>query len=128
VQRLTASQLKPVRLKLAKQQGGICPITKRPMGVDIVLDHCHKNGQVRAVLGRWVNACLGKVENWAGRVGGGVDPVEFLRGVADYIEVHRTTPSGTFYPTFRTEEEKRDLRNKKARLARRKANTTQGAE
>jgi hypothetical protein len=92
------------------------------MGEDVVVDHCHKSGMVRAVLPRWVNACLGKVENWAGRVGNGIDPVEFLRGCADYIDFHRTYPSGTYYPTHKTEAEKRELRNKRARQARRKAN------
>ncbi|KDD18703.1 hypothetical protein L522_4177 [Bordetella bronchiseptica MBORD707] len=62
------------------------------------------------------------MENWAARLGGGVDPIKFLRAVADYLEHHVKFPSGVFHPTHRTEAEKRELRNKRARESRRKAN------
>lgn len=125
MKRLTASMLKPKRTQMAKEQQGLCPITKRPLGDDIVLDHCHSTGMIRAVLPRWINAVLGKVENWSNRAGKGIDGLELLRGIADYIEFHRKYPTGILHPTHRTEREKMDLRNKRARNARRKSNVEQ---
>jgi len=106
---------------MLKEQGGVSPITKLPV-TDPVLDHCHKTGYLRAVLNRWENAVLGRIENWAARLGGGVDPIAFLRAVADYLEHHQKYPTGIYHPTHRTEAEKKELRNKRARDARRKAN------
>lgn len=122
MRRLTTSQLKPTRLRMAAEQKGMCPITKRALGDDVVLDHDHDSGMIRAVLPRWINAVLGKCENWSRRAGKGVDPVALLRSIADYMEFHIKYPSGILHPTFKTEVEKRDLRNKRARDARRKAN------
>lgn len=121
MKRLTASMLKPKRAQMLKEQGGISPITGLAV-TDPVLDHCHKTGNIRAVLNRWENAVLGRLENWAARLGGGVDPIKFLRAVADYLEHHAKYPVGILHPTHRTEEEKRQLRNKRARESRRKAN------
>lgn len=121
MKRLTASMLKPKRAQMMKEQGGVSPITGLPI-TDPVLDHCHKTGNLRAVLNRWENAVLGRLENWSARLGGGVDPIKFLRGVADYMEFHQKYPTGVLHPTHKTEAEKRDLRNKRAREARRKAN------
>ncbi|WP_397473765.1 endonuclease domain-containing protein [Pusillimonas sp.] len=112
--------LKAARLKQLALQGGKSPITGLPI-TDPVYDHCHKTGMLRAVLNRWENSILGRLENWANRLGGGVDPIAFLRGVADYIEFHQKYPSNILHPTYKTEAEKRDLRNKRAREARRKA-------
>jgi len=113
--------LRPVRAKLKKEQRGRCPLCGLDLGDDIVLDHDHATGDVRAVLHRWCNAVLGKVENWSNRVGRGVDPTVFLGNVLAYLQHHKANPSGLKYPTFRTEVEKRELRNKRARVARRKA-------
>nr|WP_246641679.1 endonuclease domain-containing protein [Paraburkholderia edwinii] len=127
MRRLTASQLKPTRLKLAKEQGGVCPLCKLAMSEDTVVDHDHSTGDVRAVLCRWCNACLGKIENWSNRIGRGVDGKEFLRNTLEYLVFHEANPSGLKYPTYKTEAEKRDARNRKARLNRRKAKQEQEA-
>jgi hypothetical protein len=113
----------PFRTKMLAAQRGIDPITGRQI-TDPVLDHCHKTGHVRAVLQRWTNGVFGRLENWASRLGGEMDPVVFLRASADYIETHRTTPSGVLYPTHKTEAEKRDARNAKARKDRAAARKT----
>lgn len=94
------------------------------MSEDTVVDHDHATGDVRAVLCRWCNACLGKIENWSNRIGRGVDGKEFLRNTLEYLAFHEANPSGTKYPTYKTEREKQDLRNKRARIARRKAKTS----
>lgn len=91
------------------------------MTSDTVMDHDHDSGDIRAVLCRWCNACLGKIENWSHRIGRGVDGKRFLANTLTYLTHHAAHPSGTKYPTFKTEDEKRLLRNKRARTARRKA-------
>jgi len=113
--------LKPVRAKLKKEQQGKCPLCGRPLGDDIVLDHDHATGDVRAVLHRWCNVVLGKVENWTRRTGRDVDPLPFLASVHDYLQHHAAHPSGLKYPTYRTDDEKREIRCARARAARRKA-------
>lgn len=117
MRRLTASALKPKRLSMAKEQNGVSPITGLPL-TDPVLDHDHKTGDIRAVLNRWENSVLGRLENWSARIGGNIDQVVFLRGVADYLEHHQKYPTGVKHPTFKTEDEKRLARNKKARVRR----------
>ncbi len=116
--------LKPQRSKMLREQSNRSPITGLEI-TDPVLDHDHQTGDIRAVLNRWENSVLGRLENWSRRIGRGVDPIQFLRGVADYIEHHKTYPSGIKYPTYKTEAEKRDARNKKAREARRKQKDTE---
>lgn len=90
------------------------------MSDDVAADHCHKTGMMRATLPRWVNAVLGRVENWAGRCGSGVTPVAFLRKAADYIEHYERFPTFVFHPLHKTPEEKKEAAKKKA-AAKRKA-------
>jgi hypothetical protein len=75
---------------------------------------------MRATLPTWVNSTLGRVENWANRIGGGIPPAEFLRKCADYIEYHEQHPSFVFHYLHRTPEEKKEATKIKA-AARRKA-------
>ena len=86
----TANDVKKVREKLYKEQGGIDLIT----GLEIpdkqaVLDHCHDSQYVRAVLHRQTNAVLGKIENLEMRyLSWWFDGTlsDFLRGCADYLD------------------------------------------
>jgi len=113
--------IKPVRMKLARQQQGNCPLCGLPLGDDTVLDHDHATGDIRAVLHRWCNSVLGRVENWSGRIGHGVNPHTFLANTLAYLQHHAAHPSGLKHPTFKTDDEKRERRNARARVARRKA-------
>jgi hypothetical protein len=82
-----------------------------------VLDHCHSTGHVRGVLHRGCNAMLGHIENNRARhmmKGGRL--YRFLKGVEAYLSADHT--SRPLHPTFKTDEQKRDLRNKRARVAR----------
>ena len=86
----TTNDVKGVREKLYKEQGGIDLIT----GLEIpdkqaVLDHCHDSQFVRAVLHRQTNAVLGKIENLEMRfLSWWYDGTlsDFLRGCADYLD------------------------------------------
>lgn len=126
--RLVASMVKAKRKQLAAMQAGIDPLTGYKLSDDpskLVLDHCHRSGFIRATLDRWNNGVLGKIENWANRIG--ADPATgvkipawtYLRNIADYLELHEASQhNGLLHPTHKTEREKADLRNKKARKAR----------
>ncbi|QVE65534.1 DNA endonuclease VII [Ralstonia phage vB_RsoP_BMB50] len=117
--RLTKAALGPKTKQMLAMQKGLSPITGRPI-TDAVMDHCHKTGDCRGVLQRWENAVLGRLENWASRLGGDppIGDVEFLRGVADYLERTRANPTGVIYPTHRTPAEKKQASLEKARKAR----------
>ena len=123
MRRLTATQVKLVRIKIAADQGGRCALcggqlgTKAPL--DPVLDHDHKTGAVRGVLHRGCNSLLGKVENNAGRYGVR-DVLAFCGGLANYLRNHMTNITGYLHPSHKTEDEKRQRRNKLARLSRAK--------
>lgn len=125
--RLTAAQVKTVRVALAVRQGNRCALCKGQFGIkaplDPVLDHDHKTGAVRGVLHRCCNALLGKIENNAPRYGVR-DIASFVNGVAEYLRQHMTNITGYLHPTYRTEEEKRVRRNTKARVARAKKKET----
>lgn len=109
---------------MTAMQHGQCPLCERQMSEDTVVDHDHKSGMVRAVLCRWCNAMLGKLENWSGRIGQGIDPRQFLMNSAKYLLHHDANPSGVIYPTHKTPAEKKQAtleRARKARVAKRKA-------
>ena len=84
-----------------------------------VLDHDHATGAVRGVLHRGCNSLLGKLENNAARYGVR-DIGTFTNGVAAYLRAHMTNTTGLIHPTHKTDEEKRLLRNKRARIKRAK--------
>lgn len=82
-----------------------------------VLDHDHATGAVRGTLHRGCNALLGKVENNHKRYGV-VSVAAFGAGLGRYLSAHLTNITGLIHPTHKTEEEKRLLRNTRARKAR----------
>jgi hypothetical protein len=120
MRRLTASQVKPLRVAMLNTQEGRCALCALPLPVDkSVLDHDHATGAVRGVLHRGCNALLGKIENNAARYGV-ANIAAFTNGVAGYLRNHMTNVTGYLHPTHKTDEEKRLLRNKRARVARQK--------
>lgn len=62
MKKLKQSEIKPLREKMLKAQGGQDPITGLQI-TDAVLDHDHASGAIRCVLQREVNAFEGKVWN-----------------------------------------------------------------
>ncbi|AOJ69187.1 MULTISPECIES: endonuclease domain-containing protein [unclassified Burkholderia] len=127
MRRLSKTELTGYRKRWQREKPH-CPLCERLMDDDTVVDHDHRTGECRAVVCRWCNAVLGKIENWAFRIGQGVDPLMFLRNVSVYLGPNAETGSvlhgvgkGVIYPSHKTEDEKRLARNKKARVARAKA-------
>jgi hypothetical protein len=94
VRQLTWAQVAGVRDELAGEQGGACPICRRPLD-RAVLDHSHTrrikgSGLVRGVLCNSCNRYLGVIENNRARCGLAGDDAPslaaVLRNVAAYIE------------------------------------------
>lgn len=108
------------RLLLEAQDSkcALCGIPLDPDTSDACLDHCHTTGHIRGVLCRNCNGVEGKIFNLARRAKRNRTPLSFLSGLLAYWEKHLSEPSGVWYPTHKTEDEKRELRNKKARQRR----------
>ena len=123
--RLTQAATEAYREAKLKEQGGRCALSGYTLSpAEAVLDHCHTTGHVRGVLHRGVNSLLGKIENNHKRYGVSLPMLRAIApAVAAYIE--QDYSANVYYPTHRTEDEKRELRNKRARDARAKKKGTE---
>ena len=115
--KLKQSQLPGYRQEQLEKQLGIDPITGLRIN-NPVCDHCHQSGRMRRVLERETNVAEGKV--WRAYIRyvryRGVSMEDFLTGLIRY---YREDFSGhPLHPTFLSPEEKRELRNKRARRKR----------
>jgi hypothetical protein len=111
--RLKQKEISVVRERLAVAQSNRCAICQLPL-TKPVLDHDHSTGAVRGTLHNGCNAVLGKIENSYKRYGV-TNLAAFTNGVAAYLQRHLTNQTGYLHPTYRTEEDKRERRNKLAR-------------
>lgn len=120
--RLTAKSLTAWRVAKAEEQGGLCALcagkftAKNPA----VADHDHITGQLRGALHRGCNSMLGVIENGRARylLKEAAPFHTMLRNLIPYIYERR--PDAPYYPTHRDEDQKRELRNKRARASRAK--------
>jgi Recombination endonuclease VII len=122
--RLTRTQLTAYRYQTWDEQGRCCGLTGRPLAFeDAVVDHCHTTGVIRGVIDRGANSMLGKIENHRriARMTSDKDLSLFLNNVVSYLrkgETQAMRPDAVLYPTHRTADEKRTLRNKRERKRR----------
>ena len=117
--RLKTSQVSGVKAKLlAKQEFkcGICPLEITVS--EACLDHDHSTGFIRGVLCRNCNGLEGKFKTLAIRGRRGMPHAEYVKRVAEYWIEHAVPKYPVMYPTHKTDDEKRVIRNKKARVAR----------
>jgi len=106
-----------------KEQNNLCPLCGKYIDLKIkgegVIDHDHVTGEIRGVLHRSCNAAEGKISNAAARWGAKSSTrqavLEYLTSVVAYLSAPGT---GYMYPMHKTEDEKRDVRNLKARQQR----------
>lgn len=124
--KLKASQVEAVREKLRNKNGLVCALCRLPItAYASVLDHDHDTGAIRDTIHRGCNSLLGKVENNYKRYGV-PNLAAFCHGLASYLQTHAVNRTGLLHPTHKTEDEKREARNRKARLARAKAKNHAG--
>ena len=118
--KLKTTQVKAYREKMLAEQGGVCALTHYPLALgDAVLDHDHATGLVRGVIHRGANSLLGKLENNHKRYGVS-KPMLFAIGRNLEVYLTRSFESNPLHPTHKTDDEKRLVRNAKARAARAK--------
>lgn len=119
MRKLKTAEVKTVRDGMAAKQGYKCVLCSASLKQkDPVLDHCHDTGAVRAVLCRNCNGMEGKIRTAAIRAATREGMVEWLNNLAAYWDHYSKTPGKLMYPTHKTEAEKREARNKKARVRR----------
>lgn len=122
MRKLTQAEVKAVRDQLTKKQSGKCPLCELSLSKKgAVLDHCHDKGTVRSALCRNCNGMEGKVRTAAIRSATKEGAIQWLLNLAQYWKHHDENPSSYIYPSHLNEDEKRLLRNKKARAKRAKA-------
>lgn len=118
--RLKTTELLEAKQFLLEEQDYICALCGIDMSEfdskNIHLDHSHSTGQIRAVLCSNCNRSEGSIVHFANRSKREGTILEWLKGLIEYIEYHEQNPSGIFHSKYRTEDEKRLARNKKARI------------
>lgn len=119
MRKLKVSEVAAHRSALAEQQDGVCALCAEVFTVKnpAVLDHDHTSGVVRGTLHRGCNSMLGHIENNGARyfLTGIPKLSRFFKALLPYLHKDH---GDVFYPTHKTAEEKRLLRNKRATAAR----------
>ena len=94
--RLKYTEIKPFREALLRRQNFLCPLCGREIEqAEGTLDHCHKTGQVRAVLHRNCNGVLGRIEHRVGTIKM-TDRIVFLENVIKFLQEE---PLSVIHPT-----------------------------
>ena len=127
LRKFKVSELPGIKKELIKRQKGVCPLCNRSLRTckssNVVVDHDHKTGVVRAALHRSCNGIDGKILRVLERWGS----LKTLPAILDYLErlttfwkLHQTAQTEWIYYGHKTASEKRLLINKRARLKRKK--------
>lgn len=122
VRKLKTTEVAAVTTALVKAQGGLCAVCgERFTNWDKpVLDHDHNTGRVRGALHNSCNGTEGRVKKIAQRGHKGVSSADFVIGLGKYLDKHQTPQTQLIHPEHKSEDQKREARNKKAREARRR--------
>lgn len=123
--KLKASEVASYKKELLEKQKYKCPLCggslKAVTAINRVLDHDHTTGYCRAVVCRGCNGAEGKilgVVSGYGKAGNNkYFQIQFLKNLVEYWELHKVPQTDRIYHNHKTEAEKREARNKKARLA-----------
>lgn len=121
--KLKQSEVAVVKQELLEKQGYKCPLCggslKAVTPVNRVLDHDHDSGFCRGVICRGCNGAEGKILGLVSGYGKAGNNKyfqrQFLKNLVEYWETHKVPQTEYIYPTHKTEVEKREARNKKAR-------------
>lgn len=123
--KLKTSEVAAYKQELMEKQGYKCPLCggslKAVTPVNRVLDHDHDTGFCRAVVCRGCNGAEGKilgVISGYGKAGNNkYFQLKWLENLYNYWKLHQTPQTDKLYHKHQTEAEKRESRNRKARLA-----------
>lgn len=124
LKKTTKADLVWIKRELLEKQCYRCPITGRDLRsmkpINLVVDHCHHSGFIRAVLPRGINGLEGKVKTVMQRFGGFeatdvVGQAKALHALADYILLHRVPQTPYLHHTHLSPAEQRAKRNAQAR-------------
>lgn len=108
-----------MRDRIAAEQGGKCWLCDVDLTKVIpCLDHNHETGFIRGVLCQNCNGIEGKINNLARRAKRDKTKYDFVNRVLSYWNHFSAYQRKEIHPTHRTQDEKRVLRNKKARQRR----------
>jgi len=122
MERLTRAGADEFRRALIAKQNNRCALCWDTLeGKTACLDHDHKTGYIRAVLCLNCNGIEGKIFNLCRRAKRSRTELDFIMRVADYWIYHTGEYRAPIHPSHRTADEKRILRNKRARKKRKKA-------
>lgn len=118
--RLAHNQVESVLKQLVQKQQGKCAICGHPFSVKdyAVLDHDHDTGFIRGALHNSCNGVEGKLKAKARLCHTGVSSYRYLIRLGQYLEKHSSPQYQLLHPSHKTDDEKRLLRNAKARLRR----------
>ncbi len=119
MRRLKTSEVALYRAKLMLAQGRKCALCGQTMKpADACLDHDHHSGAIRAVLCRNCNRGEGRVRTVATACKRSGTQLEWLKSLVEYLTKHQYPQTQFLHPTFKTDEEKRLARNKRAQRRR----------
>lgn len=122
--KVKTSELPKIKKELLEKQRYVCPLTGRDLrsisSTNVVVDHCHSSGFIRAALTRGANGAEGKIKAVLGKYVGithndVIQQVKFLRNLADYLILHRVPQTNYIHPKHLSTSEKLEKRNAAAR-------------
>lgn len=122
LKKIKQSDIPQIRKILIARQRGVCPICgkdlTRTRPVNLVVDHDHQTGVIRAVLHRGCNGLDGKVlrftKTW-GKAKTLQDVIATLKRLIQFWELHITPQTEWIHFNYKTVAEKRAAYNAKRR-------------
>ena len=125
--KISARELPAIRTQLLDQQGWRCMLCERDMRMvrpkQRCVDHDHAKtgpsaGAIRGVLCSNCNGNEGRINTRVVCSKGTLSKVEWLENLLNYWKTHRTNQTGLVHHTYKTPDELRLLRNRRARQRR----------
>lgn len=126
--KIKRTELPTIKRDLIAKQNGLCPICGKDLTrcnpSNVVVDHDHTTGVIRAALHRGCNGLDGKMlrflTTW-GKAKTKLEVIGTLKRLINFWELHATPQTDIIYYNHKTAAEKRAAYNAKRRRARKNA-------